>query len=160
MLKRLAACIGLALLVWGTSCRHTYQHHQSANRHEQETRQFQTATTDEKTTHSAAAEKKTGSKRTREFDPKTGHLIRDVLEQYQSDGRVTTTASDSSHVVSTGHDFRSVKASSSSSKQTSAETRLPWFRIGLGVVVAALLVFCYFRFRAKWSEWFRRRLDI
>lgn len=117
----------LFVMAWAlcSGCAHRYASQQSANRTDQEHRQSQTEARVEEKTQSVATEKKQGSKRTREFDPKTGTLIRDVLEQYQSDGRLQVDTSASASASATAAVFRSVVASSSSARQ--ADTRVAWW---------------------------------
>ena len=123
LLRQWAAAIGLALLIWGTSCRHTYQHHQTAQRTEQETRTFQTATSAEDNKQSVETKKSDGKKVTERFRP-DGSLMERVSEQWQSDGRVTTETASASRSTAAGGASRSVAASSSSTKQ--ADTRAGW----------------------------------
>ncbi len=132
-----------------SSCAHRFQKHQTATRTEQETRTFQTAENAASQTQSVSSEKKAGSKRTREFDPKTGILVRDVLEQYQSDGRVQVDTLASASASATGADFRSVVASSSSTTKADARTGWPsWWWALLLVPAAAVAWFLRRRIRA------------
>jgi hypothetical protein len=123
--KRALGCVFFWLACYLlSSCAHRFQKHQTAARTEQETRTFQTAENAASQTQSVSSEKKASSRRTREFDPKTGILVKDVLEQYQSDGRVQVDTLASASASATGADFRSVVASSSST--TKADTRAGW----------------------------------
>jgi hypothetical protein len=131
------------------SCAHRLHKHQTATRTEETARTWQTAENAASQTQSVSSEKKASSRRTREFDPKTGKLVRDVLEQYQSDGRVQVDTLASASASATGADFRSVVASSSST--TKADTRAgwpSWWWTLLLVPVAVLAWFLRRRIRA------------
>jgi hypothetical protein len=145
-------CLLLLVHVLCASCAHRYTRHQTATRTEETTRKWQIAENAASQTQSVSSEKKASSRRTREFDPKTGKLVKDVLEQYQSDGRVQASSASNSHAESTAHDFRSVKASSSST--TKADTRAgwsPWWLLPL--VPAAVLAWLLRRRIRSFIPW-------
>ena len=135
--RRLAACIGLLLLLWGTGCAYKLHRQQSAHKAEQETRTSQIAASAESSKQSTAVEKKTGSKRTREFDPTSGKLVRDVLEQYQSDGKVVVEDVSASRSAAVASASRSAASASSSTTDAKTSAGLPWW---LWLAGAAALV--------------------
>jgi hypothetical protein len=136
--KRALGCVFFWLACYLlSSCAHRFQKHQTAARTEQETRTFQTAENAASQTQSVSSEKKAGSKRTREFDPKTGILVKDVLEHWGSDGRVQVSASASASQSASGADFSSVVARSSSTRASSTSWWTPWWLWCMGALAVA-----------------------
>lgn len=138
-------CCGYLLCA---GCAHRYARTDTATRTEE------TASTWETRAESAVEQKrseetKKSVKRVRETFRPDGTLLSRLTEQADSDGRVLVDTSASASASATGADFRSVVASSSSTRASSTETRLPWFRIGAGVALVALGVYLFLRWRAR-----------
>ena len=121
------------------SCSHRYARHETAHRTEETSHQWKTAATTVVEKQSVATEKKQGSRETKRFRP-DGTLMEQVNEQWGSDGRLQVNSNASSHAASTGHDFRSVKASSSSTTEAQTKAGLPWWLWALTWMCAAFAV--------------------
>lgn len=138
LLRRIAACIGLLLLLWGTGCAYRYARQQSAHREETHESTWET--------HAESAVEQRRSEETRSNVNRTierfrpdGTLLERLTEQVASDGRVQVDTSASASASAAGADFASVVAASSSTSDVKAEagTISLWWWLLMAVLLVA-----------------------
>jgi cobalamin biosynthesis Mg chelatase CobN len=147
LVKAIAAAIGLVLLLWGTGCRHAYQHHATANRIEQEHRQSQTvARAEEKQQQTGTVAKK--RKRVREKFRRDGTLAERTTTTSATIGTWSNVRSGSSSASTTQVADKRTDASSSSNTSSSTSWWPPlWMWLTGAAAVVGVLWFLRWRAR-------------
>lgn len=154
MLKRLAAAIGLALLVWGTSCAGRLQKSHDHQKNEETNERWAKRAEHAEESKQHDEKKQTDTKvvfRRKTTPSPAGPIVEEEyavsLSELQASSGVVRQRSDSESA--TGEAGKKLKEHDRGQVDAGAKTSLPWFRIGAGVVLAALVCYLVWRWRRR-----------